>query len=50
MDLDVEEIKKSAEEIIDKYKQKLGGDLGKFIEQCKASKALKVDAILSDIV
>ena len=48
-DVDLEEIKKNAEEIINKYKQKLGGDLGKFIEQCKASKALKDTGLVTQV-
>ena len=34
---DLEKIKKKAEAIIEKYKNKISGDFGKFIKQCKSS-------------
>ena len=45
-DVDLDQIKKDAEEVINKYKEKLSGDLGKFISQCQASQKLKESGLV----
>lgn len=40
-EVNIEEIKKKAEKIIDKYKDKISGDFGEFINRCKKSVELK---------
>lgn len=40
-DVDIEKLKKKANDIIEKYKNKLSGDFGTFISKCKSSVELK---------
>ena len=42
---DLEQIRKNAEAIIEKYKNKIVGDFGSFIKKCKSSVALKKDGL-----
>ena len=42
---DLEEIRKNAEAIIEKYKNRIIGDFGSFIKKCKSSVALKKDGL-----
>lgn len=44
--VDLEEIKKKAEATINKYKNKISGDIGKFIDQCQASTKLKENGLV----
>lgn len=44
-DENLDEIRKSAEEIIKKYKDKLTGYLGEFLNKCESSKALKREGL-----
>lgn len=46
-DVNLDEIRRSAEEVINKYKEKLSGDLGAFINQCKMSKQLNNDGLMT---
>jgi len=40
-DVDLEELKKRAEQTIEKYKNKISGDLGSFLKKCQSSSLLK---------
>lgn len=42
---DLEQIRKNAEAIIEKYKNRIVGDFGSFIKKCKSSVALKKDGL-----
>jgi len=42
---ELDEIRKSAEEIINKYKEKLTGHLGEFLAKCKSSGSLKKEGL-----
>ena len=44
-DQDIKELAKRAKAIIDRYKDKISGDLGAFIAKCKASKAMKDEGL-----
>ena len=46
-DVDLEKIKKDAEAVINKYKEKLSGDIGTFINQCRASQSLKESGLVT---
>lgn len=45
-DVDLSEIKKNAEEIITKYKQKISGYLGTFVKKCKSSVELEKNGLM----
>ena len=40
-DVDLQKLKERAEKLIEKYKNKISGDLGSFLKQCQSSAALK---------
>ena len=40
-DVDLKKLKERAEKLIEKYKNKISGDLGSFLKQCQSSAALK---------
>jgi len=40
-DIDLAKLKERAEKLIEKYKNKISGDLGSFLKQCQSSAALK---------
>ena len=40
-DVDLDEVKKKAEKVINKYKERISGDLGSFLDKCRAALALK---------
>ena len=40
-DIDLKKLKERAEKLIEKYKNKISGDLGSFLKQCQSSAALK---------
>ena len=44
-DEDLDEIRKKAEEIINKYKQKIGGLFGQFIQKCKSSAQMQREGL-----
>ena len=45
-EVDLKELKKRAEEIIEKYKNRISGDFGKFIKKCQVSQTLKKDGLV----
>ena len=47
-DADLEGIKKRAQDTIEKYKNKISGDLGKFIKQCTMASTLKKSGLITD--
>jgi len=49
-EVNIDEIKKKAEELIEKYKKKIAGDFGKFINKCKASQQLRKSGLSTGTV
>ena len=49
-EVNIDEIKKKAEELIEKYKKKIAGDFGKFITKCKASQELRKSGLSTGVV
>ena len=45
-DVDTDELKKRAEEIIEKYKNKISGDLGRFLKQCQSAATLNEKGLM----
>jgi len=44
-DVDLDELKKRAEEVIEKYKKRISGDLGEFFKKCRSSQILEENGL-----
>ena len=46
-DEDIEKIRKDAEDIINKYKERISGDLGQFLDKCRSSQKMEKTGLVS---